>query len=352
MTFDYDLLARLCGAPGIPGREDAVRALLREHVTPLVDDVTVDAMGNLIARKAGPEGAPRVMVAAHMDEIGFVVRHVEDSGFLRVHSLGGFDRRNLFARQVQVHHRFGEPWTGVLNPGTKPIHLSRPEERDKIPQLAEFAVDLGRDADDVKAHVRVGDMVTWAQPLVDLGRVVSGKALDDRSGCWILVEALRRLQDPAVEVLAVFTTQEEVGVRGATTGAFDAEPDVGIALDTTLAVDTPGAPEAEAVTRLGDGVALKVADGRSISQGWLVDAVGDLAKEREVPHQYEVLPQGGTDAAAIQRTRGGVPSLTLSTPSRYVHTPTEMVSKRDLEASVTLLTAALERDLTAHAPRG
>ncbi len=347
MSHDYELLRSLSETPGVPGRE----ALVRERIRSALDgvapggrapEVRTDAMGNLIVTVAGPEGAPSVMVSAHMDEIGFVVRHVDERGFLRVQNLGGFDVRNLFARQVLVHARNGEPRIGVLNPATKPVHISSAEDRKKIPEMADFAVDLGLDPETVKAEVRVGDMVTLLQPFQDLGPVVTGKALDDRTGCWILIETLRRLKTPACTVHAVFSVQEEVGLRGAATGAFGLEPTVGVALDTTLAVDTPGTPEHQAVTRMGDGVGIKVSDSSMVAHGWLVDAMADLAVRDDLPHQFEVLPSGGTDAGAIQRSRAGVASVTLSTPSRYVHTVTEMVAKRDLEAAVALLGAFLE----------
>lgn len=350
MDFDYDLLRRLSEAPGVPGREDRVRALIRDTLEGMDLDVRVDAMGNLIAETAADEGAPKVMVSAHMDEIGFIVRHVDDKGFLRVQNLGGFDVRNLFARQVLVHARDGEPRVGVLHPATKPVHIATPEERKKIPTMAEFAVDLGLDAETVRREVRVGDMVTLLQPFQDLGPVVVGKALDDRSGCWILIETLRRLASPACRVQAVFSVQEEVGLRGATTGAYGLAPDVGVALDTTLAVDTPGTPDHEAVTRLGQGVGIKVSDSSMIAHGWLVDRMADLAEREGIPHQFEVLPLGGTDAGAIQRSRDGVASVTLSTPSRYVHTVTEMIAKRDAEAAVALLTAFLSDEQACQAP--
>ena len=350
MDHDYALLQRLSEAPGIPGREDAVRDLIRRELGPLAERSHVDTMGNLIVDAGGPEGAPVVMVSAHMDEIGFVVRHVDERGFLRLHNLGGFDMRNLFARLVLVHARHGSPRVGVLNPGVKPVHIASAEDKKKIPELSDFVVDLGIAAGTVKAEVRVGDMVTLYQPFVDLGEAVVGKALDDRSGCWVLMEALKRLDAPAARVLGVFSVQEEVGLRGAITSSFALEPDVGIALDTTLAVDTPGTPEHLAVTRLGQGVGIKVSDSSMVSQGWLVDAMAALATEHEIPHQFEVLPRGGTDGGAIQRSRGGVASITLSNPSRYVHTVTEMLSKRDLEAAVALLTRFLSTPGVAQAP--
>ena len=350
MTHDYDLLRRLSEIDGIPGREEAVRALIREVLGDLAAGARVDAMGNLIVELDGPADAPVVMVSAHMDEIGFVVRHVDDKGFLRLQNHGGFDVRNLFARHVRVHTRHGSPRLGVLNPGVKPVHIATPEDRKKVPTLDEFVVDLGLPAETVKAEVRIGDMVTLVHPFVDLGDVVSGKAMDDRSGCWVLIETLRRLTSPAVRVAAVFSTQEEVGLRGAITSAFAVQPDVGIALDTTLAVDIPGTPEHESVTKLGAGVGIKVSDSSMVSHGWLVDRMADLAEAKGITHQFEVLPRGGTDGGAIQRSRAGVPTITLSTPSRYVHTVTEMVSKKDLEAEIALLTAFLESPDAAVAP--
>ncbi len=341
MDHDYALLQRLSEAPGIPGREDAVRDLIRRALGPLAQRSRVDALGNLIVDAGGPEGAPLVMISAHMDEIGFVVRHVDDRGFLRLHNLGGFDTRNLFARLVLVHGRHGSPRVGVLNPGVMPVHIASAEDKKKVPELSDFVVDLGLAAETVKAEVRVGDMVTLHQPFVDLGDAVVGKALDDRSGCWVLLETLARLESPAVRVVGVFSVQEEVGLRGAITSSFALEPDVGIALDTTLAVDTPGTPEHLRVTSLGAGVGIKVSDSSMVSHGWLVDAMAALATEHGIPHQFEVLPRGGTDGGAIQRSRGGVASITLSNPSRYVHTVTEMLAKRDLEAAVALLTRFL-----------
>ncbi len=343
MNPDYQLLKKLSEAAGVPSREEKIRAILREELEGKVDELSVDPMGNLIAvKRSGKDGAPKVMVAAHMDEIGFLVRHVDDKGFIRVHSVGGFDTRNLFARQVTVHASLsGEELVGLMNPAGKPIHISTPEERNKIPTLDGFYIDTGLSADDVKAKVRIGDMVTLRQEFYDLGQVVTGKALDDRQGCWVLVETIKQLQDTEMnaDLIAAFTVQEEVGLRGAITSAYTGDADVGIALDTTLAVDTPEIKEHQRVTQLGKGVALKVMDSSIISTRWLLDHFIDLADRKGVEHQLEVLPLGGNDAGAIQKSRGGVPSITLSTPSRYVHTVTEMVSKSDLEGAITLLTS-------------
>ncbi|GEM87625.1 M42 family metallopeptidase [Meiothermus granaticius] len=340
MKLNLDLLKRLSEAPGIPGWEDRVRELVQAQLEGLVDEVRTDAMGNLIAHKQG--AGLRVMVAAHLDEIGFYVRYVDERGFLRVHSAGGFDTRNLFARQVTVHAASGD-LPGLMNPSGKPIHISTPEERKKVPEMAEFFVDLGLPAEKVRQQVRVGDPVTLKQEAVRLGDFFTGKAMDDRAAVFVLLEALRRLKGKKIrhDLYAVFTTQEEVGLRGALTGAYGVEPEIGIALDTTLAVDIPEVPPHLAVTEAGKGVGIKVMDASSISQRWLVQEFVALAEEKGIPHQMEVLPLGGTDAGAIQQARAGVPSLTLSIPSRYVHTVTEAVHLRDLEATVALLSAYL-----------
>jgi putative aminopeptidase FrvX len=338
------LLKRLSETAGVPGREERVRAVIERELEGLVDSVDTDAMGNLIAvKRSKHQDAKRVMLSAHMDEIGFYVKHIDDKGFIRVHNVGGFDTRNLFARQVMVHAsgQGGKDLLGIMNPATKPIHIATAEERKKVPELREFAIDLGLDADKVKELVRVGDMVSLIQAFHDLGEVVTGKALDDRASCYVLIEVLRSLENPRYDTYAVFSVQEEVGLRGATTSAFGLEPHIGIALDTTLAVDTPGIAEDQRVTKLGGGVAIKIMDSRSISTRWLVDEFVALAEARDIPYQFEILPLGGTDAGAIQLSRQGVPSLTLSLPSRYVHTVTEMVAKRDLEAAISLLGAYL-----------
>lgn len=348
--IDTSLLKRLSEAAGVPSREEQVRNLIEAEIADLVDEASVDALGNLIGvKRSGKENARRVMIAAHMDEIGFLVRHIDDRGFIRVHSVGGFDTRNLFARQVTVHASLsGEELIGVMNPAGKPIHISTPEERKSVPTIDAFYIDTGLSGDAVKERVRIGDMVTLRQEFVDLGDVVTGKALDDRSGCFILIEALRRLagQEHDTDVIAAFTVQEEIGLRGAVTSAYAARADIGVALDTTLAVDTPEIGEHLRVTQLGKGVALKVMDSSIISTRWLLDHFMSLAERSEVEYQLEVLPLGGNDAAALQRSRGGVPSITLSTPSRYVHTVTEMVAKSDLNGAVSLLTAFLKEGVS------
>jgi endoglucanase len=334
------LLKQLSETPGVSGREERVRALVIEQLKPLVDEIKVDTLGNVVAFKRG-KGERRVMLAAHMDEIGFMVKYVDERGFVRLQPLGGFDPRVLVAQRVIVHTAGGETLRGVLTPATKPIHLLG-DDKPGAPKLEEFYVDLGMSGARVHELVDIGDSVTLDRTLERTGDCVIGKALDDRSGVFTMIEALRKLGKHQVNILAVATVQEEVGLRGATTSAYHVQPDVAIALDTTLAVDTPGMPETEAVTRLGDGVAIKLFDSSAIPNYKLVRHLRRIAEEHDIHHQLEVLPRGGTDAGAMQRTRSGVPAITLSIPSRYVHTVNEMVNLSDLDAAATLLARYLE----------
>jgi putative aminopeptidase FrvX len=341
MKLNLALLKHLSEVAGIPGWEDRVRDLVQKELKGLVDDVRVDALGNVIAHKKGK--GKRVMLAAHMDEIGFYVKHIDDKGFLRVQNVGGFDTRNLFARQVTIHTAKGD-LLGLMNPANKLTHISSPEERNKIPGLAEFFVDTGLSGEDVKKQIKIGDPVTLRQEAKELGDLFTGKAMDDRVAVFVVLESLKQLKNKKLphDVYAVFTTQEEVGVRGAVTSSYGVEPDVGIALDITLAADTPGSSPDQAVTDLGKGVAIKVMDSYSISDRGLVQAFVSLAEEKKIPFQMEVLPLGGTDAGAIQRSRAGVPSITLSIPTRYVHTVTECVHINDVVATIELLSAYLQ----------
>jgi endoglucanase len=334
------LLKRLTETPGVAGREERVRRLVIEELKPLVDDIKVDALGNVVAFKKG-KGERRVMLAAHMDEIGFMVRFIDERGFLRVQPLGGFDPRVLVAQRVLVHTAGGESLRGVLTPASKPIHLMG-DEKPSAPKLEEFYVDLGLAGEQVRERVSLGDSITLDRTLERVGDRVISKALDDRSGVFTMIEALRKLGKHQVNVLAVATVQEEVGLRGATTSAYAVQPDVAIALDTTLAVDTPGMPETESVTRLGEGVAIKMFDSSFIPNYKLVRHLRDVAERHAVRHQLEILPRGGTDAGAMQRARAGAAAITISIPSRYVHTVNEMADLGDLDAASTLLARYLE----------
>lgn len=339
--FNFDLLKRICETPGVAGREDAVRALVREEMAGLVDDISIDALGNVIGVKKG-QGGPRVLVMAHMDEIGFLVKHIDDRGFLRVQPVGGFDPRVLPAQRVIVHGFGGEQLRGALQISAKPIHLLDPGDI-KPPKVDDLFIDLGLSGDEVKSRVEVGDMVTLDRTVERVGNTVMGKSLDDRICVFQMIEALRRLSGPTqAEIIAVATTQEEVGLRGATTVAYHVEAQIVVALDITLAQDIPGGAEQDHVTRLNHGTAIKIMDSSTISNHKLVRHMRDVAEANNIAYQLEILPRGGTDAGAGQRARAGAPAITISIPTRYVHTVNEMASVADVEASINLLARYLE----------
>jgi endoglucanase len=333
--MNESLLRELTQADGIPSLEDYVRAVVATHMKPLVDDMRVDTLGNLIGHKKG-DGGPVVALAAHMDEIGFIVRYIEDSGFIRIQPVGGFDPRTLVAQRVRVHVREGESLNGVLQPGAKPIHLLQPNESKDL-KIEDFFIDLGITADDVNARVSIGDMITMRRDFETMGDMVVSKALDDRLGIYVMLEAIRAAGVVNADVYPIATVQEEVGLRGAMTAAYGVKPDIAIALDTTISADIPGVPGDATVTKVRDGVAIKIFDSSQLPNRKLVAHLREIAEQHDIPHQLEVLPRGGTDAGAIQRSQDGVVTGTISIPSRYVHTVNEMASISDIQASVDLL---------------
>ncbi|MCS7083192.1 MAG: M42 family metallopeptidase [Bacteroidetes bacterium] len=335
----FALLKRIVETPGAPGREAPIREVVLETVQPLVDEVRVDALGNVIARKRGRRDR-RVLLAAHMDEIAFMVNHIDDRGFIRFVPLGGFDPKTLVAQRVLVHGR--QTLLGVL--GTKPVHVMTQEERKKVPELKEFFVDLGLPAERVRELVRVGDVITRERELVRVGDTITGKSLDNRLSVFVLLEALRELGEHEVDIYAVFTVQEEVGLRGSRVVVRQVQPHVGIALDITLANDIPGIAEPEQQCRLGKGTAIKVMDASAIADARLIEFLIAVAEVHQIPYQLDVSPAGGTDTAGIQYLSGdGVIAGCLSTPTRYVHSVTEMAHVADIQASIRLLARTLER---------
>jgi tetrahedral aminopeptidase len=338
MSLNISLLKTICETPGAPGHEDRVRKIVMKEIAPLVDECHIDNMGNVIARKKGRTDK-RVMIAAHMDEISFIITHVDDDGFARVHPLGGFDPKTLTAQRVIAHGR--EDLIGVM--GSKPIHIMEPEERNKAPKISDYYIDFGMHVDKVKAIVRVGDVVTRERSLIEMGDCVNSKSIDNRVSVFILLEAMRRLKDPACDTYAVFSVQEEVGLRGAHVAAHTINPDFGFGLDTTIAYDLPGADDHEMITRLGKGAAIKIMDGSVISDTRMVRFMREVADKYSITWQNEILTAGGTDTAAIQRAgKLGAISGCISIPTRHIHSVIEMAHKEDIENAILLLQHCLQ----------
>lgn len=339
--INVQLLKAICETPGAPGFEQRIRELVLQEVKALADEVSVDNMGNVIAIKRGQE-RKKVMIAAHMDEIGFIVNHIDDDGFLRFLPLGGFDPKTLTSQRVIVHGR--KDVIGVM--GSKPIHLMKPEERTKQVPLQDYFIDLGMPKEEVLKLIRPGDPVTRERSLIEMGDCVNSKSIDNRVSVFILLEALRRLKDEQVpyDIYAVFTVQEEVGLRGAISAAHHIDPDFGFGLDVTIAFDVPGAQGHEVVTKLGKGAAIKVMDGTVISDYRMVNYLKKLATQNDIPWQPELLPAGGTDTAGLQRygKKGSIAGA-ISIPLRHIHQTIEMAHKGDIKHCIDLLTLGISR---------
>lgn len=335
MALNIPLLKEVCEIPGVPGFEKPIREVILREVNSLADEVRVDNMGNVIATIKG-QSPKKVMLAAHMDEIGFIVRHIDEDGFIHFHALGGFDPKTLTAQRVIIHGK--EDVTGVM--GSKPIHLMDEEERKKLPKLTDYFIDVGMPREAVLKNISVGDPISRERHLVEMGDCVNCKSIDNRVSVFILIETLKLLQNEKLpyDVYAVFTVQEEVGLRGAMVAAHGLEPDFGIALDTTIAYDVPNAREEEMVTRLGHGTAIKIMDASAICDARMVKFMKQTAGQQKIKWQPEVLTAGGTDTAGMQRmsTRGVIAGA-ISVPTRHIHQVIEMAHKEDIEGSIQLL---------------
>jgi len=338
-----EALEKLSNANGVTGREDEVRELMKKYLKPYVDEIREDRLGNLIAFKKGNKDAPTVMLAAHMDEVGLMIKNIKKKGFLQFTKIGGIDDRILLAQKVIVHTDKG-PLTGVV--GSKPVHIQTEAEKKKIIEADRLFIDVGaRDKEEAeKMGVQVGDVVSFDTKFARLGNdVVLGKAFDDRAGCAMMIETLKRLQKVDCNVYAVGTIQEEVGLRGATIAAFQVAPDVGIALESTVAGDTPGVGEGEAPAKMGEGPVVTVADAGLIAHPKVLRLLIDSAKENKIPYQLETGIRGATDASRIAISREGVPSGIISVPARYIHSPAAILNLDDVEKAVKLAVAAIEK---------
>lgn len=344
-----ELLAKLVEASGIPGAEDSVREVIKKELQGHVSEMFTDNLGNLITKKIGTLGRPTVMFAAHMDEVGLMVKYIDEKGFIKFAKVGGVVDQLLLSQRVKIHTEKGIA-SGII--GAKPPHLMKEEERKKIVEFEDMFIDVGANSrEDVeKLGVKVGNPITFERNLVELrNKLVTGKALDDRAGCAILIETIKRLPKTEATVYAVFTVQEEIGLRGATVSAFKLNPNLAIALDITSAGDYPGIKEFESPIKIGHGPAIKIVDGRKESLGGGLVAhpkVRELlikaAEKEKIPYQLEVMEGGTTDATAIQLSREGIPAGVISIPTRYAHSPVEVISLEDAENAVKICLNAVQ----------
>ncbi len=336
-----ELLKKICDTPGVSGFEGPIREIVKAELEKYSDQAWTDRLGNLIALKKpdlSPESKPvKVMIAAHMDEIGFMVKHIDGDGFIRFMPMGGYDPRTLISEQVVIHGR--EQVKGIIAP--QPNWILSAEEKQKILPIKELIIDTGRTKANLENVARIGDVISLARQFEEMNpEVVMGRNFDDRLGVYVMIEAMKRVKDIGVEVYAVATVQEELGIRGSPTAAYAIEPDIGIAIDGSLASDVPYANETEKHCFLGKGVGIYIIDNRTVSDPALVTFLEMLADKYGIKYQRNL--GGGTDASAIQRNKTGAYVCTIGTPTRYMHSTTQLAHKDDIEATIKLLTAFLE----------
>ncbi len=337
------LMRELCLASGVSGSEDEVADIIERELKDVADTIERDNMGSIIATKKGSKKAPKVMLAAHMDEIGFLVRFIDDKGFIKFSKIGGIVDSILVNLTVTIHSSVGEDVIGVI--GSKPPHVTKPEERKNVIPSDELFIDIGaKDKEDAEKMVAVGDVITFNSLFVEYpNNLIMGKAMDNRAGCYVLIEVLKRINTDAT-VYCVGTVQEEVGLKGARTAAFKLNPDMAIALDVTLSGDHPGIKPEEAPVVIGKGPSIIISDagGRGILASESVkEMLIKAGDENDINYQLEVSDGGTTDGSAIQLVREGIPAGVLSVPTRYIHTPVSVCSMDDIESTIELIVAAI-----------
>lgn len=333
------ILQELSEAVGVSGDEGAVRLIIKKAIADHVDELWVDNLGNLLAIKRGTGQAPlRVLLDAHMDEVGLMITGIESDGTLRFHAAGGIDDRVMLGKKLWVGPK---KIPGVV--GGKPIHLLSRSEENSVVRMDSMRIDIGaHDRDAAAARVKIGDRATFATQFIDLGPTMMGKAMDDRVGCAVIVELLQGEPLPC-DLLAAFTVQEEVGLRGAQVVGYRLEPDLALALEGTICDDLPKeeGEDVSPVTEVGKGPAISVMDRRSIADPRLVSYLVGVAENHGIPYQFRRSTMGGNDAGAIHLARAGVPTASVSLPCRYIHAPAAICSKDDFENTVRLVRAAL-----------
>jgi endoglucanase len=337
---NIELLKKICLTPGAPGFEHPIRSLLMNELKACVDELTIDAMGNLIAFKKGTHPT-KLMLTAHMDEIAFIIQHIDDDGFIRFLPLGGFDAKTLTAQRVIIHGK--KEITGVM--GSKPIHLMNPDERNKAPQIKDYFIDTGMPKAELEEFISIGNPITRERELIRMGKCINSKSLDNRISVYVLLEVMKSFANvkPDVDLYAVFTVQEEIGLRGARSAAHRISPDYAFNIDTTIAFDVPGAQPHEMITRLGHGVAIKLYDSSVIPDSRMIALLKECAVKENISWQPELLSGGGTDTSVVQMSGNGVIAGAISIPTRHIHQVIEMVHEEDVLSAIKLLQTSIKQ---------
>ncbi|MBD7935614.1 M42 family metallopeptidase [Cytobacillus sp. Sa5YUA1] len=340
------MLKELTDARGVPGNEREVREVVKKYIEPLADELSTDGLGSLIAKKVGQADGPKIMVAGHLDEVGFMVTSIDKKGFLRFQTVGGWWSQVMLAQRVTIVTTKGDV-TGVI--GSKPPHILPAEARKKTIEIKDMFIDIGASSREEALDwgVKPGDMVVpyFEFTVMNNEKMLLAKAWDNRIGLAIAIKVLEGLKNEnhPNTVYAVGTVQEEVGLRGAKTAAHMIEPDIGIAVDVGIPGDTPGVTEKDALSKLGDGPQIILYDASMVSHKGLRDFVTDTADELNIPYQFDSVPGGGTDAGSIHLTYKGVPALSITIATRYIHSHAGILHRDDFENAVKLITAVIKR---------
>ncbi|MRX71789.1 M20/M25/M40 family metallo-hydrolase [Bacillus lacus] len=340
------MLKDLTDAKGIAGNEREARKVMEQYIQPYADEVKTDGLGSLIAKKTGLAGGPKVMIAGHLDEVGFMVTQIDDKGFVKFQTVGGWWSQVMLAQRVTIVTSKGDV-TGVI--GSKPPHILPPELRKKPVDIKEMFIDIGASSKEeaLGFGVKPGDMVVpyFEFTVLNNEKMLLAKAWDNRIGCAIAIDVLKNLdgQDHPNEVYGVGTVQEEVGLRGAKTSAQMIQPHIAFAVDVGIAGDTPGVSEKDAMGKVGQGPGIVLYDASMVSHKGLRDMVTSVADELSIPYQFDTMPGGGTDSGAIHVTANGVPALSITIPTRYIHSHAALLHRDDYENTVKLVTEVVKR---------
>ncbi len=338
-NVNIPLLKKISETPGISGFEYQIRELVKEEIKDFCDEMYTDAMGNLVVLKRGLDASKNILVAAHLDEIGFIVSYIDDKGFIKFQPVGGFDPKTLSSQRVILHGK--KDITGVM--GSKPIHIMSAEEKNVAPKLSDYFIDTGLPKEELIKYIEIGTPVSRQRELIEMGDCVCSKSLDNRVSVYILIETLKKLSSIPYNFYAVFTVQEEVGLRGAQVAAHNINPDFALGLDVTIAYDVPGAKPEEVCTKLGEGTAIKLMDSSAIADIRMVKYLKSIAQQNQIVWQPEILAAGGTDTGPLQRNgKSGAIAGAISIPARHIHQVVEICHKKDIMGSILLLKASIE----------
>lgn len=342
MKSNMKLVKELSTTPGISGFETKIANIIKRELKDVADDITTDTMGNIICTKKGKKSAPTIMLASHMDEIGLMVKFIDEKGFIRFATIGGINDQMLLNQTVTIHSEKGD-YVGVI--GSKPPHVTKPEERNKVIKYDSMFIDIGvKDKEEAEKMISIGDPITFNSWFEEFpNNLIMGKALDNRLGCYVMMEVLKRVKTNAT-VYGVGTVQEEVGLKGARVSAFGLNPDYAFALDTTVCGDHPGITLEEAPVEMGKGPSIVLIDasGRGLMSPKVIrDMLIGAAEKEGIDYQLEVSDGGTTDGTSISLTREGIPTGVLSVPTRYIHTPVSVASMDDVEKTIQIIVAAI-----------